>query len=175
MAKARRPKQRRKRDDPVLDRVIGDVLNGNVDVIPEFADLPRRWREAPEDASDRENPWDPAKDELVARYILLAFTQPQAREGLRRLTLELIKTGEPIPEFLLCWNRWLLILGDPPLRPGAPHKIDRDARVGIAFKLLGKCEYTREEAIAHIAEWKRVSDETIRTAINNNRIHLRSQ
>ena len=49
MAKPRRPKQRQKRDDPVLDRVIDDVLNGNVDVIPEFADLPRRWREAPEE------------------------------------------------------------------------------------------------------------------------------
>ena len=34
MAKPRRPKQRQKRDDPVLDRVIDDVLNGNVDVIP---------------------------------------------------------------------------------------------------------------------------------------------
>ena len=74
MAKPRRPKQRQKRDDPVLDRVIGDLLNGNVDVIPEFADLPRRWREAPEDASHRENPWDTTKDELAARYILLAFT-----------------------------------------------------------------------------------------------------
>ncbi len=55
-----------------------------------------------------------------------------------------------------------MILGDSPLRPGAPHKIDRDARVGIAFKLLGKCEYTREEAIAHIAETRFLSDETIR-------------
>ena len=54
-------------------------------------------------------------------------------------------------------------------------KIDRDARVGIAVKLLGKCEYTREEAIAHIAETRFLSDETIRIAINNNRIHLRSQ
>ena len=112
------------------------MLNGNVDVIPEFADLPRRWREAPEDASDRENPWGPIKDELVARYILLAFTQPLAREGLRRLTLELIKTGEPIPEFLLCWNRWLLILGDPPLRPRAsrsnsPEYAGVDTSIGI--------------------------------------------
>ena len=97
MGKPRRRKLRQRRDDPVLDRVIDDVLNGKVDVIPEFADLPRRWREAPSDATDRKHPGELTKDELLARYIWLAFTQQFAREGLRRLYDDLSIKGEPIP------------------------------------------------------------------------------
>ena len=82
--------------------------------------------------------------------------------------------GEAIPDLLLWWNHVLSVLGDPPSRPGARRKVDRDVRVGVAFKLLGDCGYAREEALARIAETLGVPDETIRTAINNNRIHLRS-
>ena len=174
MGKPRRRKLRQRRDDPVLDRVLEEVLNGKVDVIPEFADLPRRWREAPSDASDRKHPGELTKDELLARYIWLAFTQQFAREGLRRLYDDLSIKGETIPDLLRWWNHILSVLGDPPSRPGARRKVDRDARVGIAFKLLGDCGDTREEALARIAETMDVSDETIRTAINNNRIHLRA-
>ena len=97
MGKPRRRKLRQRRDDPVLDRVLEEVLNGKVDVIPEFADLPRRWREAPSDASDRKHPGELTKDELLARYIWLAFTQQFAREGLRRLYDDLSIKGETIP------------------------------------------------------------------------------
>ena len=174
MTKPRRPGQRQKREDPVLDRVLDELLNGKVDVIPEFTDLPRRWREAPAKESDRRNPSDHTKDELLDRYIYLAFTQPFAREGLRRLYDELTTNGEPVPDLLKGWNEILSVLGDPPPRPGPRRKVDRDARVGVAFKLLGDCGYTREEAIARIAETMGVPEETIRTPINNNRIHLRA-
>ena len=178
MAKPRRPKLRQKRDDLVLDRVIDDVLNGNVDVIPEFADLPRRWREAPADASDRENPWDPTKDELVARYIWLGFSHPSAREGLRRLSRDLTTSGQPIPEPLRWWNRCISIHGDPPTSPGPRHKIDRDARVALAFRFLGDYGLTREDAIALIAEMitkpRKVSEDTVRSIILKYKMPLRT-
>ena len=172
MAKPGRQKPRQKREDPVLDRVLDELLNGKVDVIPKFTDLPRRWREAPEKESDREHPWDPTKDELLGKFIGLAVTQQFAREELRRLYDELTTNGEPIPDLLQGWNDILSVLGDPPSRPGPRRKVDRDGWAGVAFKLLGVYGYTREEAIARIAETLGVSDETIRTAINKNRIHL---
>ena len=172
MAKPGRQKPRQKREDPVLDRVLEELLNGKVDVIPKFTDLPRRWRQAPATESDREHPSDPTKDELLGDFIGWAVTQPFAREELRRLYDELTTNGEPIPDLLLGWNGILSVVGDPPSRPGPRRKVDRDALAGVAFKLLGDCGYTREEAIARIAETLGVSDETIRTAINKNRIHL---
>ena len=84
MAEPSRRKRRKPVDDPALDRVLDEVLNNKIQIIPEFADLPRRWREAPEKASDRKHPWERAKDELLARYIWLGFSHPSAREGLRR-------------------------------------------------------------------------------------------
>ena len=175
MTKPASPKLRRTMDDPVLDRVLDEVLNGKVSVIPEFADLPRRWREAPAEASDRKHPREHTKDELVARYILLALTQPLAREGLRRLYLELTMNGEPVPDPLRWWNRRLIVLGDPPLKPGRPHKVDRDARISTVFKLLGTFGYSRENAIARIAETMGIPDETVRSIILKYRIHLRSR
>ena len=86
MAKPRRPKLRQKREDPVLDRVLDEVLNGKVDVIPEFADLPRRWREAPEKESDRKNPSDRTKDELLDRSHW-AGVHPAVRQGRAAWTL----------------------------------------------------------------------------------------
>ena len=175
MAKPASPKGRRTMDDPVLDRVLDEVLNNKVQVIPEFADLPRRWREAPAEASDRKHPSEPTKEELVARYFPLAFTQPLAREGLRRLYVELTMNGEPIPYLLRWWNRCLLFLGDPPPRRGRPHKVDRDVRVGTMFKFLGEYGYSRENAIACIAETMGIPDETIRSVILKNSISLRSR
>ena len=87
-------------DDPALDRILDEVLNNKVPVIPELADLPRRWREAPSEASDRKQPSEPTKGELVNWYILMALTQPLAGEGLRRLHRELTMNGEPIPHLL---------------------------------------------------------------------------
>ena len=173
MAKPRRRKLRQRRDDPVLDRVLEEVLNGNVDVIPEFADLPRRWREAPADASDRENPWDPTKDELLARYIWLAFTQKWAREGLRGLNQELTRNREPIPGLLRWWNHCLRVLGNPPTRRGPEYKVDRDARVSIAYKFLGSLGWTKEDALARIAETMECSDQTVKSVIDKKRISLR--
>ena len=178
MAEPSRRKRRKPVDDPALDRVLDEVLNNKIQIIPEFADLPRRWREAPEDASDRENPWDPTKDELVARYILLAFTQPLAREGLRRLSRDLTTSGQPIPEPLRWWNRCISIHGDPPTSPGPRHKIDRDARVALAFRFLGDYGLTREDAIALIAEMitkpRKVSEDTVRSIILKCKMPLRT-
>ena len=172
MAKPRMPKLRQKREDPVLDRVLDELLNGKVDVIPKFTDLSRRWREAPAKESDREHPWDPTKDELLGDFIGWAVTQQFAREALRKLYDELTTKGEPVPDLLKGWDGIMSVLGDPPSKRGPHRKVDRDAGVGIAFKLLGDCGYTREEAIARIAEKRGCSDETIRTIINNHRIHL---
>jgi hypothetical protein len=174
MGKPRRRKLRQRRDDPVLDRVLEEVLNGKVDVIPEYADLPRRWREAPSEASVSKHPRERSKEDLEAIYFHLAPILPEAREGLRRLYLELSMNGEPIPDLLQWWNRALRVLGDPPPRRGAPRKIDRDIKVGTMFKLLGTRGYTREDAMDRIAPVKRVSEETIRTIIKNYRISIRS-
>ena len=149
-------------------------MNGKVDVIPKFTDLPRRWREAPEKGSDRAHPWDPTKDGLLCDFIGWSVTQQFAREGLRGLYDELTTNGEPIPDLLLGWNGILSVLGDPPQRRGPHRKVDRDARAGVALKLLGKCGYTRDEAIARIAQVLDVCDETVRTAIRKNRIPIRS-
>ena len=172
MGKPRMPKRKPTVVDPVLDRVLDEVLNGKVDVVPAFTDLPRRWREAPEKESDREHPWDPTKDELLGDFIGWSVTQQFAREELGRLYDELRTNGEPVPDLLLGWKGIQLVAGDPPSRPGPHRKVDRDSKVGMAFKLLGVCGYNREEAIARIAETMGVNDETIRTAINKNRIHL---
>ena len=173
MAGQGRRKPRQKGDDPVLDRVLDELLNGKIDVIPKFTDLPRRWREAPATEADREHPWDSTKDELLGDFIGWAVTQQFAREGLRRLYDELTANGEGIPDLFLGWNGILSVAGDPPSRRGPHRKVDRDARVGVALKLLGNCGYTREEALARMAETLGVSDETVRTVINNNRIPLR--
>jgi hypothetical protein len=174
MAKPKRQKRGRTTEDPVLEMVLDDVLNGNVDVIPEYADLPRRWREAPSEASVSKHPRERSKEDLEAIYFHLAPILPEAREGLRRLYLELSMNGEPIPDLLQWWNRALRVLGDPPPRRGAPRKIDRDIKVGTMFKLLGTRGYTREDAMDRIAPVKRVSEETIRTIIKNYRISIRS-
>ena len=151
MAEPSRRKRRKPVGDPALDRVLDEVLNNKIQIIPEFADLPRRWREAPEKASDRKHPWERAKDELLARYIWLAFTQKWAREGLRRLNQELTRNREPIPGLLRWWNHCLRVLGDPPTRRGPEYKVDRDARVSIAYKFLGSLGWTKEDALARIA------------------------
>ena len=173
MAGQGRRKLMQRREDPVLDRVLDELLNGKIDVIPKFTDLSRRWREAPATAADRAHPWDPTKDELLCDFIGWSVTQQFAREELGRLYDELRTNGEPIPDLLLGWKGILLVLGDPPLRRGPRRKADRDGCVGIALKLLGVCGYNREEAIARIAETMGVNDETIRTVIRNNRIPLR--
>ena len=174
MAGQGRRKPRQKRDDPVLDRVLEELLNGKIDVIPKFTDLPRRWREAPATEADREHPWDSTKDELLWDFIGWSVTQQFAREELGRLYEELRTNGEPIPDLLLGWKGVLEVAGDPPSRPGPRRKADRDGCVGIALQLLGVCGYNREEAIARIAQVLDVCDETIRTAIRKNRIPIRS-
>ena len=162
------------RNEPVLDRVLDDVLNEKVSVIPGFADLPRRWREAPSEASDRNHPLQRTRDELVVEYFGLAPFQPRAREGLDNLYRELLRTGESIPYLLQFWNFCLATLGEPPLRPGRPRKIDRDVRVSTIFKLLGSLGDTRDEAIARIAGTMHVPEDTIRTIVRKHRTSLRS-
>ena len=168
-------KRRQPMDDPALDRVIDDVLNNGVPVIPEFADLPRWWREAPSEASGRKHPSEQTKDELLARYFLLSFTQPLATEGLRRLYLDLTMNGEPVPEPLLNWNNIILVHGDPPLKRGPLHKVDRDVKFGTIFGLLGDLGFSREDAIARIAERTGIPEDTVRSIVRKYRLRLRSQ
>lgn len=162
------------RNDPVLDRVLDDVLNEKVSVIPGFADLPRRWREAPSEASDRNHPLQRTKQELLVEYFGLAPFQPWAREGLDNLHRELLRTGEPIPYLLHFWDYCLLTLGEPPSRPGRPRKIDRDVRASTIFRLLGSLGDTRDEAIGRIADTMHIPEDTIRTIIRKHRTSLRS-
>ena len=175
MVKPRRPKPIKTINYPVLYRVMDEVLNKKVLVIPGFADLPRRWREAPSEASDRKDPSEPTKEELLARYVVWSPIHPFAKKGLDSLYLELLRTGKPIPNLLRQWNRCLCLLGDPPLRPGRPRNLDQDVRVSTIFKFLGTFGYTREAAIDKIAELMRDGNsETVRTIIRKNRISLRS-
>ena len=172
--------KRRPRNDPVLDRVLDDVLNEKVSVIPGIADLARRWREAPAEASDRKHPLQRTRDELVVEYFCMASFQPWAREGLDNLHRELLRTGEPIPDLLRVWNFCLATLGEPPSRPGRPRKIDRDVRASTIFKLLGyrsqgpTLGYTRDETIARIAGTMHIPEDTIRTIVRKHRTSLRS-
>ena len=159
--------------DPVLAKVLDDVLKGRVQVIPEVADLPRRWREAPSEASGSKHPWKVTQETLLAEYITLAPTQPEYREGLRRLYLALTMNGEPIPPRLSWWNHCLTVLGDPPPKRGRPHELDRDILVSTVFRLLGDLECSREDAMAIIAEKMNHSPETIRSVVRKRRISLR--
>ena len=168
----RRQKPRRPRKDPVLDKVLDDVLNSKVPVIPGFADLPRRWREAPSTASDRMHPTEPTQEELLLTYLSLAFTQPLAREGLDSLYGELVLTGQPIPCALSWWTAYVHLVGDPPANRGRPREIDRDIRVGTMHKLLGTCGYTREGAIRRIAKTMHYSEDAIRTIIRKHKIKM---
>ena len=178
MGKPRMPKIRRTIDDPALYKALDDILNHDDPVIPEYADLPRRWREALSDLSQGRHPGELTKDELLARYIWLGFSHPSAREGLRRLSRDLTTSGQPIPEPLRWWNRCISIHGDPPTSPGPRHKIDRDARVALAFRFLGDYGLTREDAIALIAEMitkpRKVSEDTVRSIILKCKMPLRT-
>ena len=173
MAKRGRPRRRRTITDPALDKFLDDVLNNRVSVIPKVADLPRRWREAPSEASGARHPWQLTRDDLLETYIALAPTQPLYREGLRRLHLNLTMNGEPIPRLLRKWNDCLRVLGDPPLRRGRPHEVDRDTLVATVLRFLGSRGYSREGAIAIIAEKMIVSPETIKSVIDKYGITLR--
>ena len=175
MAKRGRSKPVKTMNGPVMYRVLDELLNKKVLVIAEFADLPRRWREAPSEASDRKHPSERTKEELLARYVAWAPIYPWAREGLDSLYRELLMTGEPIPYPLLWWDGCLGLLGDPPLKAGRPRNLDRDVRVSTAFKFLGTFGYTREAAIDKIAEvMSDGNSETVRTIIHNYRISIRS-
>ena len=165
MSERRGPKPRVPREDPALDRVLDDILNKNHPVIPDFADLPRQWREAPSEESERSYPSQHTKDELLVERISLAPTEPLAKEGLDRLYDELERTGEPIPNLLRAWKLCLLVLGAPPLRSGPRRQVDEAYRVGVALKLLGRFGYTREKAIAHIAKIKEYSEDGIRSIV----------
>ena len=166
-------RRRRPRNDPDLDRVLDDVLNEKVSVIPKAADLPRRWREAPSEASDRKHPSQRTKHEWVVWYLDMASFQPWAREGLDNLYRELLRTGEPIPYLLHFWDYYRSELGDAPLRLGRPRKIDRDVMVSAIFKFLGFHGYTRDKAIGRIADTMHTPEDTIRTIIRKCRISLR--
>ncbi len=159
--------------DPVLAKVLDDVLKGRVQVIPEVADLPRRWREAPSEASGSQHPWKVTQETLLAEYITLAPTQPEYREGLRRLSLELAMNGEPIPPRLRWWNHCLAVLGDPPPKRGRPRELNQAIKISTVLRLLGSLGSTREYAMSYIAETMGFSPETIRSVILKYRIPLR--
>ncbi len=159
--KGRKPKQ--PREDPVLDRVLDEILNKKHPVIPDYADLPQRWREAPSKASDRRHPWQRTKDELIADTISVAFVEPLAKEGLDRLYRKLVSTGQPVPPALSRWTDSVRLLGNPPLSRGPRRQLDDAIRVGVALGLLGQYGYSREKAIARIGKVKNYSDEGIRT------------
>ena len=163
MNKRRGPKPKVPREDPVLDRVLDDILNKNHPVIPDFADLPRQWEEAPSKESERRHPSQRTRDEILASRLSLRFTEPLAREGLERLYSELVSTGQPIPPPLGQWISSVRLLGNPPLRSGPRRQVDPACRVGVALGLLGRCGYTREKAIAHIAKVGSYSDDGIRS------------
>ena len=82
---------------------LGDVLNNEIPVIPELADLPSLWRETPTEGFDLNRPGDLTRLEWLAGYIYLADTEPWARDGLRRLLRELLENGEPVPALLGVW------------------------------------------------------------------------
>ena len=69
MAERGRPRRKRTIDDPALDKFLDDVLNNRISVIPKIADLPRRWREAPSEASEARHPRQLTRDEVLDTYI----------------------------------------------------------------------------------------------------------
>ena len=165
--------KRRRTIDPVLAKVLDDVLNNKVRAIPEVADLPRLWKEAPSEASGLKHPWKITRETLLALYITLAPIQPSYREGLRRLSLSLTMNGEPIPPRLSWWNYCLAVLGDPPPKRGRPRELDEHIKISTMFRLLGSRGYTREDAMSSIAETMDSSPETIRSVVRKYRIPLR--
>ena len=134
-------------------------------MIPEFADLPRRWREAPSTARDRKCPLELTKGETLSKYFALAVTQPLVREGLDNLYGELVLTRQPIPHALSWWIGYIHMVGGPPANRGPRHEIDEYVRVGAIFKFLGTRRYSRERAIGRITETMGYSEEAIRTII----------
>lgn len=152
MAEPARPRRRRTITDQDLDKCLDDVLNNRVPVIPEVADLPSWWREAPAEASDRKHPRGLTQGQLVAKYINMAQTQPKAREGLRSLLRELLENGEPVPALLGAWALLQYAQGDPAVLRGRPVEIDQIILVLTSYWLLRDLGYAREDAIFIIAE-----------------------
>lgn len=167
--RGRKPKE--PREYPVLDRVLDDVLNKKHPVVPDYADLPRLWREAPSKPHPQ-RPWERTKDELIATQIRAAFVEPQAVEGLDRLYHELSSTGQPIPPLLSWWISCIGLLGKPPIRRGPRRDLNFALRVSVTLATLGHVGYSREKAIARIAKVTGYSEDGIRTIVRKYKLKM---
>ena len=156
-----------------LEEYLGDVLNNRIPVVKELADLPSLWRNAPPESSDSNHLGLPDRLTLLAMFIDIADTKPWAREGLRRLLRELLAKGEPVPGMLISWAVHQFAWGEPAPRRGRPEDSDRNFRVLAVFEVLRAEQYTREAAMALIAEHLVCEPETIRSIIRNLEKYLR--
>ena len=156
-----------------LEEYLGDVLNNRIPVVKELADLPSLWRDAPLESYGSNHLGLPDRWTLLAIFIDMADTKPWAREGLRRLLRELLEKDGPIPDPLVRWVLHQFARGDPAPRRGRPEESDRNFRVLAVFEVLRAEQYTREAAMALIAEHLVCEPETIRSIIRNLEKYLR--
>ena len=161
MGKPRMPKPIREIEDPVMDKFLDDLLNGRIQVVPEFADLPAWWRAAPAQEADRKHPRQSTQMEILNRRIMLAEKIPEAAEGLRRLIRDLTENGEPLPPLLSAWAVYRSGWGDPPSRSGPRVKVDSKMVIMLGYSFLRDHQYTRREAIYHVAKRTNYDEETI--------------
>ena len=148
---------------------LGDVLNSEIPVITELADLPSLWRETPTEGFDLNRPGDLTRLEWLAGYIYLADTEPWARDGLCRLLRELLENGEPVPALLGVWALLQYAQGDPAPKRGRPEDSERDFRVLAVYTLLRFNEYSREDAMGLIADRMFYAPETVRSIIRKDK------
>ncbi len=132
---------------------------------PELADLPAWWDSIGPHEGDPLMPEVPARNLMLAQYLVYARTKRWARDGLDRLHKVLMERSDEIPEVLQSHinDAYHGLLKPPPSPKRSPKfspQDDRDFRIMHVIRDL-RGRRTREQAIADVAEAMRVKEGTV--------------
>ena len=134
--------------------------------VPTLADLPARWdavSAAPLGTMPDSGRRFTRRDLLLWYYAPWARSRRWAWDGMQALARHLMDRGEDLPEHLLRWA--CLVATDRLPRPRSRANEDRDNRFWRVLHQLRSAGYTREAAIAAIAEAMSMPEATVRSAL----------
>ena len=128
---------------------IRAVVNAE-DGAPNLDDLPDVWDRIDPKERDTNLPNYTRRDILLSSYSNWSFSKRWAWDGLQRLLKVLMDRREPIPETLQRWA-FGVAAGSWP-RPRKAQNEERDSRMADLVRIMRDNGWTREAAIAEIAE-----------------------
>ena len=131
----------------------------------EMANLPFWWDSIDPSERDPEFPNYTRRHILLSSYSNWAFMKRWAWDGMQQLLIVLLEHREPIPEALQCWA-YSVAIGTWS-RPRKTKNAERNARMMHTLRSLKyEMELSKEEAIAEIAVALRLSEGTVRSAVD---------